>query len=128
MIFDVNWWLGLTAHQLDVVRTIATVFGGAFVPLLGLLLGWAIKLLRATRRDAEAAKQQTGHTEYIDGRQTVVGVVEYARRADEQSNRAVNAGEAARHETGDLAQWLRGNGRYRLPTSDLPRQEPSHYE
>lgn len=135
----VQWWLSLTPHQLDVIRTIATVFGSAFVPLLGLLLGWGIRLLRATRRDARDAAAQTAHTEFIDGEQRKVGVVEYARHAAHAGDRAVDAaqhaaiaGEAGRQETADLAVWISGSGRRRLNTSEVPRQadpeRPYRYE
>lgn len=128
MIFDLNWWLGLSAHQLDVVRTIATVIGSALVPILGFLLAWGIRLLRATRRDAEAAKKQTAHTEFVDGKEKVVSVTEYARHAAYAGDEAASAGEANATATRDLALWVRGTGRRRLPTTEVPRPEESIYE
>jgi hypothetical protein len=127
-MLTLQWWLNLTPHQLDVVRTIATVFGAAFVPFLSFLLGWGIRLLRITRRDAAQARAQTAHVEYVDGKEHSVSVTEYARHAAHAGDRAVTAGEASRQETSDLAGWLTGTGRRRLPTSELPRQEPSVYE
>lgn len=128
MIFDLHWWLNLTAHQLDVVRTIATVIGSAFVPLVGLLLGWGIRLLRATRREAEAAKRNTEHTERVDGQQRSVSVTEYARHAAHAGYEAASAGEASAEATRDLALWVRGTGKRRQPTTEVPRPEESIYE
>lgn len=117
----IEWWLHRTAHELDVLRTMAAVFGGALIPLLTFLLGWGIRLLRATRKDAAAAREQTAHTEYVNGQQRSVPVVDYARHA-------AHVGEANRQETTDLTEWVRGSGRRRLPTASVPRAEESRYE
>lgn len=128
MIFDLHWWLNLTPHELDAVRTIATVITGAFGGILIPLLGWGIRLLRATRKDAEAAKRQTVHTEYVDGTAKEVSVTEYARHAAHAGYEAASAGEASAQATRDLALWVKGKGTHRNPTTDIPRPEDSTYE
>lgn len=124
----IQWWLNRTPHELDVIRTGATVFGSALVPLLGLLLGYGIKLLRATRRDAEAAKKQTAHTERVGGELHTVSVTDYARHAATAGHRSEVSSAATRQEVGDLAGWVKGAGRRRLPTTEVPRPEESSYE
>lgn len=113
MIFDINWWLSLTAHQLDVVRTIATIIGSAFLPLLGFLLGWGIKLLRRIRHEAAGAKANTESSVLVEGKRYVVPIIDHI--------------EAAAQETRDGFAWVKGNGRYRQGTQDIPRVTMSNY-
>lgn len=113
MIFDIHWWLSLTPHQLDVVRTIATIIGSAFLPLLGFLLGWGIRLLRRIRHEAAGAKANTESSVWVDGEQHVVPVIDHI--------------EAAAQETRDGFAWVKGSGRYRSMTQDVPRVTMSNH-
>lgn len=112
-LFDLEWWFARTPHQLDVLRTLALVIGTGGVPVLGFLLGWAIKLLRHIRREATAAKQNTESSVWVDGQQHVVPVIDHI--------------EAAAQETRDGFAWVRGTGRYRSMTQDVPRVTMSNY-
>lgn len=114
-----KWFVGLTPHELDVLRTLALIVGSCFVPVSSFLLGWGIKLLRATARNARQASDQTAHVEWVDGRQRRVPVAEYARHS------MLNSG-AARQETADLGEWVKGNGKRRQMTADIPMQEKQH--
>lgn len=107
----------LTAHQLDVLRTFGQIVGGigGFIGGVG---GVAAILARYW---AKQAAKNTSSRVWVGGHLTEVPVSEHARHA-------MLSGEAARQETADLSDWMRGNGRRRLPTTELPRQEPSTYE
>lgn len=124
----IAWLSDLSAHQLDVLRTTSIIIGSALVPLLTFLLGWGVKLLRTVKRDAEAARKQTVHSEYIDGKQHPISVVDYARNAADSGRQAEVSGAATRQEVSDLAGWVRGAGKRRQPTNTTPIQERSHYE
>jgi hypothetical protein len=122
---SLEWWLSLTPHQLDVIRTIASVITGAFGGILIPLLGWGIKLLRANRRDSQTAVRNTQHEERVDGTLKPVSVTEYARQAAYASTDAADTGRQTGQATADLALWVKGKGRRREPTREVPTV--SHY-
>lgn len=111
--FNLEWWFSLTPHQLDTIRTLATVVGVALVPLLGFLLGWSIKLLRHIKREATGAKANTESSLWVDGVMHTVPVIDHI--------------EAAAQETRDGFAWVKGAGRYRQETRDVPRITMSNY-
>jgi hypothetical protein len=101
----------LTEHQLDVLRSLGNTMAG----IGGLGGGVAAVLSFLARKWAKRASDQTATTHYVNGEQRVIPVVEYAKHAS-------MASEASRQETSDFRnEWVKGNGRRRLPTDTIPR-------
>lgn len=110
----------LTPHQLDVIRTGASVIGaiGGFIGGVG---GVAAFLARYW---AKMAAHNTSASQWVNGEHRATPVVEYVRHA-------ATATEATRQEVSDFYQeWVKGTGRRRLPTTEIPpiSQERTHYE
>lgn len=112
--------MSLSPHELDVLRTVAVCVGTGMSPLLAIGVGWAIKLLRHIRHDAEQARNNTEIGERSKGNVHAVSVAELARDGSEQARHAKVSGEATRQEVSDLAGWMRGTGRRRQPTGTAP--------
>ena len=125
----VLWLESLTDHQLQLIGTVFSVMSSG-ATVLGVV---AANYARLARRDARVARANTAHTEYVNGQQRSISVTEYARHAATEAGKAITAGEASRQETDDLAVWVRGDGKRRAPTTDIPQPaqlhpEESHYE
>lgn len=104
----------LTAHQLDVLRTLGSILGG----IGGLGGGLAAVGSFLARRWAKRAAQNTSTSQWVNGHLRATPVTEYARHA-------ATASESTRQEVSDLGGWIRGTGRRRLPTTEIPH--PSIY-
>jgi hypothetical protein len=106
-----------TAHQLDVLRTLAACVGSALIPVMTFLLVWGVRLLRRVRKDATAAREQTVTRDFSGGVLKEVSVAETARHL-------ALGGASTRPEPSEPADWSRGAGRRREPTRDVPRIDP----
>lgn len=113
----IEWLLSLTDHQLNVLGTVFSVLASG-ATVLGIV---AANYARLARRDAKVARAQTSTQDWESGRLVETSVAESARHA-------AIAGEATRAEISHLAVWLKGTGRRRLPTTEVPRLEESSYE
>lgn len=124
-----------TAHQLDVLRSVAIAIGSGLIPVFGLVVTVYARLIR---RDTKATRRNTVSEDWAGGILTSTPVAETARHAAQTAQRAVDAvratgeavratGEATRQEVSDLAGWVAGGptGRRRLPTAEIPH--PSMY-
>lgn len=115
-IFDI------TPHQLDVIRTMASVVGG----IGGFLGGVSAVFAFLARRWAKRAFDNTSTADWKDGQLVTTPMAEGVRHAR-------IAAEATRQEIGDLAGWVKGTGRRRLATTEIApvhpvRPEDSTYE
>jgi hypothetical protein len=110
-----------TAHQLDVLRSVAIAIGSGLIPVFGLVVTVYARLIR---RDTKATRQNTVTEDWDGGVLVATGVAETARHAAQTAQRAVDSvratGEATRQEVSDLAGWVRGSGRRRQPTTEIP--------
>lgn len=113
----IRFFLDLTPHQLDVIRTVSTLIGVCIVPVLGFLLGWGIKLLRRVIKSSQSIITNTQREERINGKLHRVSVAEDMKRA------MYNTEELA-HLVADTP---RVHGRRRgTPSNAIPTI--SHYE
>lgn len=105
----------LTAHQLDVIRTLGSVVGavGGFLGGIGAVAAFL------ARYWAKQAAHNTRSETWVNGKLRTQPVAETARHA-------AMSGEATRQEVSDLAGWVKGGGRRRLPTTDIPRIQETH--
>jgi hypothetical protein len=117
-----------TAHQLDVLRSVAIAIGSGLIPVFGLVVTVYARLIR---RDTKATRQNTVTEDWDGGVLVATGVAETARHAVQKAQQAVDSvratGEVTRQEVSDLAGWVKGGptGRRRLPTTEIP--QPSAY-
>jgi nitrate reductase gamma subunit len=113
-----------STHQLEVLRTIAIAIGSGLVPVFGLAITLYARLIR---RDTKAARANTVTEDWGSGVLVEVPVAETARAAAHLAQHAADVakttGEATRQEVSDLAGWVRGPGRRRQATSEIPRLE-----
>lgn len=109
----------LTPHQLDVIRTLASLIGGVG----GLAGGVAAIFSFLARYWAKQAAQQTRSAQWVNGKLRHINVTEYAKHG-------ATVGEATRQEVSDFrTEWVRGNGRRRIPTMEIPMlDQESTYE
>lgn len=110
----------LTSHQLDVIRTGASVLGaiGGFIGGVGAIAAFL------ARYWAKQAAHNTRTGVWINGKLKETPVAEMTRHA-------ATTTEATRQEVSDFYQeWVKGTGRRRLPTTEIPpiNQETTHYE
>lgn len=116
-----------TAHQLDVLRSVAIAIGSGLIPVFGLVVTVYARLIR---RDTKATRQNTVSEDWDGGLLVSTTVAETARHAAQTAQRAVDVakatGEATRQEVSDLAGWVAGPSRHRLPTSEIPHPESSY--
>lgn len=115
----VDIW-NLTAHQLDVIRTGASVLGaiGGFVGGVGAVGAFL------SRYWAKQAALQTRREEWADGTLHTMDVAELAARA-------MHATQEVRQEVTDFYNdppAPKDHGRRRLPTTDIPLLKESTYE
>lgn len=107
----------LTTHQLDVLRTMGSVVGAIGGALTVINLVYSI----LARRYAKKAYENTSTEDWSGGDLVRTPMAEGVRHAR-------IAAEATRQEVGDLAGWVKGTGRRRLATTEVPRLEDSTYE
>src|SRR3954453_13997024 len=112
------WMFDLRTHQLDVLKTLGSIAGG----IGGFLSGVAVIYSRLAAKRSKQAGSQTAATQWVNGEQRPVSVMDYAKHSATTS-------EAARQEITDLAEWVKGPGKRRLPTTEIqPIEKGSHYE
>lgn len=107
----------LTAHQLDVIRTMCGVIGAIGGALTVINLVYSILAKRYAKRTYE----NTSTEDWAGGDLVRTSMAEGVRHTR-------IAAEATRQEIGDLAGWVKGTGRRRLATTEVPRLEESTYE
>lgn len=102
----------LTAHQLDVIRTGASVVGaiGGFFGGVGAVAAFL------ARYWAKQAANNTKTKDWKGGKLVETTVAETARH--------LALGVPDTPDLGDQADWSRGPGRRREPTRDVPRIDP----
>lgn len=99
----------LTAHQLDVIRTMAGVLGGIGAILTTINMVFSI----LAKRWAKRAYENTSTEDWQHGDLVRTPMSEGVRHAR-------IAAEATRQEISDLAGWVKGKGTHREPTRDVP--------
>lgn len=112
-----DWFYSLTPHQLDALRTLASIATG----IGGFLSGVAVVYARLGAKRSKIAVDQTATKQWTDGQLHSVSVAEL-------THQAVHNTEEFRGELTHFTNDPPIHGRRRLPTHATPIVEESHYE